>query len=74
MDYKLKELRQKYERLKKSTEKPFKYNPERDWESENVQWSNYRDKLEKFSEAEKAFFEYLKEKKQAKKLLQTRSL
>ena len=69
MDYKLKELRQKYERLKKSTEKPFEYNPERDWESEMEQKDNYEYKLEKFAEAEKAFFEYLKEKKQAKKLL-----
>ena len=72
MDYKLKELRQKYERLKKSTEKPFERNP--DWYSDMFEYSRYQDKLEKFDEAGKAFFEYLKEKKRAKKLLQTRSL
>ena len=69
MDYKLKELRQKYERLKKSTEKPYERNP--DWYSDMFEYSRYQDKLEKLAEAEKAFFEYLKEKKLIK---QTRSL
>ena len=74
MDYKLKELRRKLDYLKRATEKPYKFDPERHWESEIEQWYNYQDNLSELSEIETAFFAHLQEKKRLKKELQTRSL
>ena len=64
----LKDLRRKIRLLEKATEKPYEYNPERFWESESIQWSNYQDDVEKLHEAKNLLFETLQNKKTTKLL------